>query len=157
MKNEEILKYTEHWTVSYIDNDIHASDVVGGIDADNDDEADDEDDDDDNDDETDDDDETEDDVDDETEVDVDDETDDVDETGDDIDDETDDVDDVTFAIVMLHQRKFLTDTFKQHLNIKHLNVINVIIWLLRSLLWKFMSNHNMKVWSVKWNIKLRIV
>ena len=139
----KMKKYTEHWTVSYIDNDIHASDVVGGIDADNDDEADDEDDDDDNDDETDDDDETEDDVDDEIEVDV--------------DDETDDVDDVTFAIVMLHQRKFLTDTFKQHLNIKHLNVINVIIWLLRSLLWKFMSNHNMKVWSVKWNIKLRLV
>ena len=66
MKNEEIYR-----TLSYIDNDIHA--VVGGIDADNDDEADDEDDDDnDNDDETDDDDETEDDVDDETD-DVDDE------------------------------------------------------------------------------------
>ena len=88
----KMKKYTEHWTVSYIDNDIHASDVVGGIDADNDDEADDEDDDDNNDDETDDDDETEDDVDDET-------------------------DDVTFAIVMLHQKEFLTDTFKQHLNI----------------------------------------
>ena len=85
----KMKKNTEHWTVSYIDNDIHASDVVGGIDADNDDEADDEDDDDDNDDETDDDDETEDDIDDEIEVDV--------------DDETDDVDDVTFAIVMLHE------------------------------------------------------
>ena len=137
----KMKKYTEHWTVSYIDNDIHASDVVGGIDADNDDEADNEDDDD-NDDETDDDDETEDDVDDET---------------DDVDD-----DDVTFAIVMLYQRKFLTDTFKQHINAKHLNVINVIIWLLRSLLWKFMSNHNMKVWSlhvksVKCNMKLRLV
>ena len=56
---------------------------------------------------------------------------------------------VTFVIV-----KFITT--------KHLNVINVIIWLLRSLLWKFMSNHIMKVWSlhvksVKWNIKLRLV
>ena len=61
---------------------------------------------------------------------------------------------VTFVIVKFHQRKFLTDTFKQHLNAKHLNVINVIIRLLKSLLLKFIANHNMKMWSLHvkvWN------
>ena len=139
--------YTKHWTVSYIDNDIHASDIVDEIDADkdhkdvetdndnndDDDDVDDETDDDyetDDDDDTDDDDETNDD--DETDYDVD------DETNDDIDEKTDDADDgdvdevkyfcdLCIVIVKLLHRKFLTDTFKQHLNAKHLNVINVII------------------------------
>ena len=32
----KMKKYTEHWTVSYIDNDIHAIDIVDEIDSDKD-------------------------------------------------------------------------------------------------------------------------
>ena len=52
----KMKKYTKHWTVSYIDNDIHAIDIVDEIDADKDNKDDETNDDDNVDDETDDDD-----------------------------------------------------------------------------------------------------